>query len=606
MHNEIMLNKSESGRVAALHQLGILNSNTNDYFDEITRLTADFFGMSGAFISLIDSNRQWIKSKASFCAPANIVQRDQTFCDYTIRQGRVLVIGDTLLDPRFSSKAIVTGPAVIRFYAGAPLVTPEGYAVGAMCVVDTKPRTLSGAERERLTGVAALVMSHILLGRAVGHVDPVSGLPNKYQMTNDLDVLGHRYAGQKRVLVAIDMPDATQAFEVIRVLGMQVFDQLIQAVGDRLNALFEDRAQLYHLTDARFAVLSNDEDTQGFIDYLQGLEPQLHAQLRDLDIPLNLPSFGGIVVFELCPSASRDAPRKAAAAINQALVKQQRWSIYDNDEDERQKRAFRLLNDVASSIPGEQFQLVYQPKHDLASGDCMSSEALLRWHHHELGAISPAEFIPLIEKTALIAPLTQWVIRAAIRQAAAWHAAGYLIKIAINLSAHNFEEADIVQRLSDSCAEFGVDPRHIEIECTEGIWMQEAGILHTLHAIRALGMGIALDDFGTGYSNFSYLQQVPASVVKIDQSLIRHLDANPRDQRIVRSLIGMAKELDYEVVAEGVETEQALRLIRDWGCHIAQGYHFAKPMAAADFLAYVVQRSMDATAPRRGEDAGAI
>lgn len=136
--------------------------------------------------------------------------------------------------------------------------------------------------------------------------------------------------------------------------------------------------------------------------------------------------------------------------------------------------------------------------------------------------------------------------------------------------------------------------------------MQEAGILHTLHAIRALGMGIALDDFGTGYSNFSYLQQVPASVVKIDQSLIRHLDANPRDQRIVRSLIGMAKELDYEVVAEGVETEQALRLIRDWGCHIAQGYHFAKPMAAADFLAYVVQRSMDATAPRRGEDAGAI
>jgi EAL domain-containing protein (putative c-di-GMP-specific phosphodiesterase class I) len=589
MMQEIMLKNSEPERIAALNQLGILNTNTSEYFDAVTRLVAEMFGMSGAYISLIDSDRQWIKSTVGFCPPPSANQRDQTFCDHTIRQGRVLMIEDTLLDPRFASNPLVTGPTGVRFYAGAPLVTPEGYAIGALCVIDTKPRTLSEADRDRLTAMAALVMSHIMLGRAVGHVDSVSGMPNKYQMADDLDALGKRHAGQQRVLVAIDMPDSARAFEIVRVLGVAVYDQLIRAVGDRLKLLFENRAHLYHLTDARFAILSNDEDTQGFIDYLQGLEAQLQAPLLNLNIPLNLPSFAGIVSFDLCPTAAKDAPRKAAAAVNQALIKQQRWSVYNNAEDERQQRAFRLLNDVRAGIEADQFQLVYQPKHDLSNGACLSAEALLRWNHDELGPISPAEFIPLVEKTALIGPLTHWVIRTAIRQVSEWHADGNKIKVAINLSAYNFEEPDIVQRLSDVCREFNVDPRYVEIECTEGIWMEGSGILKTLHDIRALGMSLALDDFGTGYSNFAYLQKVPATVIKVDQSLIRNVHANPRDQRIVRSLISLARELDYQVVAEGVETEQSLGLIREWGCHIAQGYHFAKPLAAPAFLAHVIQ-----------------
>jgi EAL domain-containing protein (putative c-di-GMP-specific phosphodiesterase class I) len=588
MMQEIMLKNSERERIAALNQLGILNTNTSEYFDAVTRLVAEMFGMSGAYISLIDSDRQWIKSTVGFCPPPSANQRDQTFCDHTIRQGRVLMIEDTLLDPRFASNPLVTGPTGVRFYAGAPLVTPEGYAIGALCVIDTKPRSLSEADRDRLTAMAALVMSHIMLGRAVGHVDSVSGMPNKYQMADDLDALGKRHAGQQRVLVAIDMPDSARAFEIVRVLGVAVYDQLIRAVGDRLKLLFENRAHLYHLTDARFAILSNDEDTQGFIDYLQGLEAQLQAPLLNLNIPLNLPSFAGIVTFDLCPTAAKDAPRKAAAAVNQALIKQQRWSVYNNAEDERQQRAFRLLNDVRAGIEADQFQLVYQPKHDLSNGACLSAEALLRWNHDELGPISPAEFIPLVEKTALIGPLTHWVIRTAIRQVSEWHADGNKIKVAINLSAYNFEEPDIVQRLSDVCREFNVDPRYVEIECTEGIWMEGSGILKTLHDIRALGMSLALDDFGTGYSNFAYLQKVPATVVKVDQSLIRNVHANPRDQRIVRSLISLARELDYQVVAEGVETEKSLGLIREWGCHIAQGYHFAKPLAAPAFLQHVL------------------
>jgi EAL domain-containing protein (putative c-di-GMP-specific phosphodiesterase class I)/GGDEF domain-containing protein len=578
---------SEVERLEALHQLGILNTNTSEYFDAITRLTMEMYGVAGAYISLLDSDRQWLKSTVGFCPPNT--QRDQTFCNYTIQQSGVLVIEDTLLDERFATNPMVTGPQAVRFYAGAPLITVDGYAIGALCVIDTSPRTLTTAEKDKLAKLASLVMSHITLGRAVGHVDAVSGLPNKYQLFEDLTTHAREHAGENRVLADIDMPDAAKAFEIIRVLGAAVYDELVREVGARLLRLFEGRAQVYHLTDARFAILSRDEDTQGFIDYLYSLEADLQAPLNSLNIPMSLTSFGGIVQFDLCPGSAKDAPRKAAAAINQALVNQQRWSCYSNAEDEKQKRAFRLLNDVRHAIANDQFELVYQPKHELTNGACLAAEALLRWHHAELGAVSPAEFIPLIEKTALIGPLSHWVIRTAIKQIGAWHAAGNPIKVAINLSAYNFEEPDIVERLAATCREFKVDPRYVEIECTEGVWMESPIILKALHGIRDLGMSLALDDFGTGYSNFAYLQKVPATVIKVDQSLIRNVHANPRDQRIVRSLIALARELDYQVVAEGVETGESLGLIRDWGCDLAQGYHFAKPLNASAFLAHAIE-----------------
>jgi EAL domain-containing protein (putative c-di-GMP-specific phosphodiesterase class I) len=584
---QILLRNSEPERLQALHHLGILNTNTSEYFDSITRLAKEMYGVAGAYISLLDSDRQWLKSSVGFCPPDT--QRDQTFCNYTIQQASVLVIEDTLLDQRFADNPMVSGPQAVRFYAGAPLITADGYAIGALCVIDTSPRSLSAAEKDKLASLASLVMSHITLGRAVGHVDSVSGIPNKYQLFEDLTSQASLHPGENRVLADIAMPDATTAFEIIRVLGAAVYDVLVREVGARLMRLFEGRAQVYHLTDARFAILSRDEDTDGFISYLHGLEAELQAPLNSLNIPMALTSFGGIVVFELCQASATDAPRKAAAAINQSLVNQQRWSSYSNAEDEKQKRAFRLLNDVRHAIANDHFELVYQPKHELSKGACLSAEALLRWNHAELGAVSPSEFIPLVEKTALIGPLSHWVIRTAIRQIGAWHAAGNPIKVAINLSAFNFEEPDIVERLAATCREFGVDPRYVEIECTEGMWMEGPGILKALHGIRDLGMSLALDDFGTGYSNFAYLQKVPATVVKVDQSLIRNVDANPRDQRIVRSLIALARELDYQVVAEGVETEQSLGLIRDWGCDVAQGYHFSRPLSATAFLAHAIR-----------------
>ncbi|OWY26962.1 EAL domain-containing protein [Herbaspirillum robiniae] len=586
--------EEELQRLAALHSLHLLDSGASEDLDNITRLCAGIFGVTGAYVSLIDAERQWVKSQSGpdMCAPS----REQSFCHYTVAQRAVMVVEDAAADPRFADNPMVTGAPHIRFYAGAPLITPDGHAIGALCVTATEARSFTPAQRRQLQQLAALAMSQMLLRRAVGRVDALTGMPNKYQLQEDLEALARLRAADDdtaatpgpRTLAYIDMPDANTAFEIASVLGMRVYDDLVRNVGARLQQMTAGRADVYHVTDARFALLSHEGHERDFAQQLRELTPALEQPVHSMTLPLNLPSYGGIVRVEAQREALLDAPRKAVAALHEAFTRQRRWADYDADADVRHQRSFRLLNDIPEAIQSEHgFQLAYQPKLDLKTDAYHGAEALLRWQHRELGAISPAEFIPLVERTALIRPVSDWVITAALKQMAAWRGEGMHLKLAINLSAPNFEEGDIVKRLERACIEADIAPAMVEIECTEGLWMQSPAVLKMLHEIRALGMGLALDDFGTGYSNFAYLQQVPASVVKIDQSLIRNLDVSPRDRRIVQSLIALAKELDYRIVAEGVETAQTLQMIRDWGVDEAQGYYLARPLAPAAFASHV-------------------
>jgi EAL domain-containing protein (putative c-di-GMP-specific phosphodiesterase class I)/GGDEF domain-containing protein len=580
MQNNAQGSEGESARVAALHKLEVINSNTED-LDAVTRMVADYFDVPTSYISLIDSDRQWLKSR--FGVEYEVVERDASFCTHTVAKADLLVIEDTLLDSRFRDNPLVTGPAQIRFYAGAPLITPDGYAIGALCLMDRKPRRLDAAQRARLQELAAFVMSHILLRRTVGRVDPVSGMPNKYQLAEDLAALQKNASGQRRALAYIDLPDTATAFEIATVLGVAVYDKLVRNVSQKIKGLLDGVADVYHIADTRFGLLSLDADTDAFSTLLRSLDAVLLAPVESMNVPMNLLSYGGIFNFEVGPGVAVDAPRKALSAVHQALIGQQRWSVYSEQDDVNHQRSFRLLNDMHQAVKGDGFRLMYQPKLDLRSGQYSGAEALLRWDHVELGPVPPMEFIPLVEKTTLITPLTDWVIRTTLAEMRGWHARGYPVKIAINFSARNFEEPNIGERLHAACMEFGIDPRYIEIEATEGVWMESPAALRTMHAIRELGMGIALDDFGTGYSNFAYLQELPATVVKLDQSLIRNLCTSPRDQRIVRSLITLAKGLDYRVVVEGVETRKTLEMITAWGADEAQGYLMDRPLTPVDF-----------------------
>lgn len=569
----------EQERLEALDNLGVMYDDAPDYLAKITRLTAAFFGAAGSYISLIDSDFQWVLAKFGGC-PEN-GPRDQSFCNHTIERDSVTVVPDTANDSRFRDSPFIKAPLHIRFYAGAPLVTNNGHAIGAICITDTKPREFSETDSAHLKNIADLVCGYFVLRKAFGRVDAVSGMSNKYQLARDLEELHKRANTENRVLLYLDVPDASTAFEIASAFGIEVHDNMIRGVAKKLQSIFQGRAAIYHLTDARFALLSVDGNTDDYRDFFCNLGQALLEPIYSKEVPLSLPTFGGYVEFQVNASAASEAPRRALSAINHSISTNSRWSIYTEDHDRTQQRSFKILNDVREAIAGHHFHLVYQPKHALTSGICSSVEALLRWTHPELGTIPPAEFIPLVERSALMRDITEWVMRNALAQAEYWQGLDLCLKIAINLSARNFEEKDICRRLASACAEFNVLPSCVEIECTEGVWMESHSALDTLQGIRDLGMEIALDDFGTGYSNFSYLQKVPATAVKLDQSLIRNIQTNAHDRRLVRSVISLARDLGFRITAEGVETQGALEMLMEWGCDEAQGYVLAKPLDAA-------------------------
>ena len=242
--------------------------------------------------------------------------------------------------------------------------------------------------------------------------------------------------------------------------------------------------------------------------------------------------------------------------------------------------------DINEALETGQIYLMFQPRFALPDGAQVSAEALIRWDHPWLGPISPAEFIPVMERNALIHRVTHWVINAVLDRLHSWSSSD-VQRLSINLSPQDFEDQDIADVLREACQRHRIDPRRLEVEITEGAWLRSnPKVLDQLSKIRGLGMDVAIDDFGTGYSNFAYLHQIPANVVKLDKSMVTDLESSAQHQKITRSVIALARELGYRTVAEGIESFKCLQMLRAFGCDEAQGYFLARPMAQEKFLAH--------------------
>ncbi|MBI1772670.1 MAG: EAL domain-containing protein, partial [Burkholderiales bacterium] len=226
-----------------------------------------------------------------------------------------------------------------------------------------------------------------------------------------------------------------------------------------------------------------------------------------------------------------------------------------------------------------------QPKIELATGHIVGAEALVRWHHPQIGLIHPIEFIPLAEETGLILPLGEWVLAEACRQQVSWKKSGMAdLKIAINMSPRQFRQEDLSDRVAAIFTEAGADPSNVTLELTESMVMQDVNsTLVALRALKKLGVSISLDDFGTGYSSLSYLRRFPIDELKIDKSFINDIHENPDDAAIASAIIAMALSLSLSVVAEGVEKKEQAELLRKMGCSQVQGYYFGRPMDASGF-----------------------
>ncbi|PWC84848.1 diguanylate cyclase [Azospirillum sp. TSH100] len=572
----------EEDRLSALQRFELLDTPAEPAFDQITRLAAKLLKVPVALISLVDRDRQWFKSRIGL--PVQQTPREHAFCAHALDSDALFVVGDARQDERFADNPLVTGDPNIRFYAGAPLRTADGLALGTICVIDDQPRpSLTPEEEEALRDLSAMTMAHIEARRAVGYLHPVTSLSNRFRFLADVDALSDDPATVAGTAVVIDAAASQQYAELTRVLGQVCADAFEIDCARRIAACLPAHTRLYHVSPARFAfILSGGVDLAAMLDRIGAA---IRSPFQYQGVPIATSTGIGFVHQRDVQTGSVELLRAATSAAHQSLETQKPWCAYDEEQDRAAHRAFLLLRSLTEAMGGQdQLHMAYQPKVDLRTDRCIGAEALLRWTHPELGPISPAEFVPLAERTALVRPLTEWVIGAVLTQVAHWHRRGIALPVSINISMLDLGSGDFADRVEAMLDRHGVRADWIDFEVTESALMTDrAEVDRQLLRLRSLGIAVEIDDFGTGQSALSYLKDIPATAVKIDQRFIRSIAAERSDQIMVRSTIDLAHDLGYLVIAEGVETAEAYDWLRLHGCDFGQGYLISRPLAPAAF-----------------------
>ncbi|MNO99008.1 Cyclic di-GMP phosphodiesterase Gmr [compost metagenome] len=326
----------------------------------------------------------------------------------------------------------------------------------------------------------------------------------------------------------------------------------------------------------------------------EGIGQVLSQPLSAGGIPLELSASIGVAYYPKHGSSPGDLLRCADIAMYQAKHSRRHFLLYHPGVDHYTPERLALHTRLGRAIREGDLQLHYQPKVRLADRELVGFEALLRWEHAELGAIPPAEFIPLAESTELIHPLTQWVLDEALRQWRSWEDNGLGICIAINISANNLRNPHFTAELQAALERHRVPAGMIELEVTEGTLLEDPEMaLRSLQEIRDLGVTLSIDDFGTGYSSLAYLKRLPVQVLKIDRTFVSVMASSPSDAMIVQSTVSLGHNFGMQVVAEGVEDAATVETLLRLGCDIGQGYHFGRPMPAEQVIAWRLQRQLE-------------
>jgi EAL domain-containing protein (putative c-di-GMP-specific phosphodiesterase class I)/GGDEF domain-containing protein len=571
---------TEARRLEALYKLNILDTAPSEAFDRITRMAARLFDLPIAAVSLTDTDRQWFKSRVG--VEHTSIPRLRAPCGSVADSADLLVIPDLQADTYFRDSPLAASG--VRYYAGAPLVTADGHCLGAMCVLGTEPRDTTPEELTILCDLAGMVMAQIELMHALGRVDPISGLPNRNQFIEDFqDMQRDSAAGAQRMAVLINLATPNQLAHAARAMNPRYLDELVTDAAGWIRAEIGAGRQVYHVATTQFAMLA--APGMAVDTYTPLLEAKLARAIATIKTRFVATPSIGVAPFDIGNADALSVLRRAQSAVHDAIDSGANVAIYSADEDLVYRRRFNLLNDFGAALESrDQLRLVFQPRIDIASGECVGAEALLRWNHPTLGAIGPGEFMPIVERSRLAQAATTWVLNTAMDQQVAWRDAGLLLQLSLNVSAANLLEIDFADRVVDGLRQRGLPHQCLELEITESAIMEQPVKAHaTLETLARAGIHLAIDDFGTGYSSLAYLQQMPADVVKIDQSFVRGLEHDQRQQGLVRAMIALSQDLGHRVVAEGVENGAVLAFLRSAGCDEAQGYLFARPMEVADF-----------------------
>lgn len=424
--------------------------------------------------------------------------------------------------------------------------------------------------------------------------DPLTDLPNR-RLFHDRLAHAIREAKETQRKVAVLFLDLDRFKNINDTLGHILGDELLRHVAKRLSSCVPREGVLARIGGDEFAVLlpaltARAEAERVAKDIVDRFTQPIALGERSLYVSISV----GISLYpddgDDCPTLIKNADMAMYCAKEEGG---NRYRFFTPGMRLETVQRWQLENGMRQALELGELQLVYQPQVEAQTGRMVGVEALLRWHHPEQGVMSPATFIPLAEETGFIVPIGDWVLRTACAQAKAWQEAGLPpIRVAVNLSARQFQEGRLEATVRRVLAETGLEPQFLELEITEGIMMtNHTQTVEQLHRLKALGVKVAIDDFGIGYSSLGYLKKFPIDTLKIDKSFIRDCTDVPEDAAIVKAVIALAKNLNIPVVAEGVENPRQLAFLCAEGCDVIQGYLYSPPVSAEEVAELLRQQS---------------
>ena len=437
----------------------------------------------------------------------------------------------------------------------------------------------------------------------LAYFDTLTGLPNRRSFLDRLEKEIRRNKVHKNKLAVMFI--GLDSFKIINdTMGYATGDSLLQLAADRLRDGFRpsdmvSRAEVTNVNTelARpggdvFGILVPIDQTKEIFYVAERIRGMMNEPFVTGEYNLVLTTSIGIAV---CPENGEDAEallEYASIAMHHAKENGGNNSqFYDTAFTQQAMSRLTMENSLRLALERDEFYLVYQPQYNLETRFISSVEALIRWQHPEKGVVSPLDFIPLAEESGLIIPIGEWVLREACKVAANWQQAGHDLRIAVNLSAKQFKDANLLKIVFDTLSVTGLKPTLLELEITENSLMSDSeGILLILNKLREQGIQIALDDFGTGFSSMSYLKRLPLNSLKVDQSFIKGLPEDKENLAIVSAIISMAKNLGFTVTAEGIETLEQAQMLECLSSDFLQGYYFSKPIPANEILAMLAKR----------------
>lgn len=513
-------------------------------------------------------------------------------CGTSAYRREPVVVTDIQQDPLWEDYRSLAAPYGFRACWSTPILSHERKVLGTFALYANTVRSPSPAETQLIelaTPLAGIAIAHQLSEKRIrfmGDHDALTGLPNRTLLEDRLKQ-AMLYAQRYNRLVTVVFLDLDKFKLVNDSLGHSAGDELLKTVAQRMVECVRRTDTVVRLGGDEFVIILFDQPSD-----LDGVTPVLHkiqeAILRPIHLSghtLHVTCSMGLATYPADGSDTDTLLSNADAAMYRAKeLGRNSFQFYTSEMNNKVQGKLAMQDGLRNALINGEFLLLYQPQVDLQSGQIIGVEALIRWQHPELGMVSPIKFIPQAEETGLIVPIGDWVFHAACRQNKAWQDAGLPpITMSVNISARQFIERDLIDRVKHALQETGLEPRYLELELTESLIMQDLQqAISKMKALQSMGTSLSIDDFGTGYSSLAALKSFPIARLKIDQSFVRDLPDNENDKAIATAVISLGHKLNLKVIAEGVETEEQQAFLSENGCDEIQGHFFSKAVNAEE------------------------